>query len=241
MANKAIVFLHGHMGSSAQFEQWLPMIGAGGADVHNASLPGHGSTLDEFVKNGRGEWEKCVADLLNDLRSRYEGIFMVGHSMGGLLSVCAAVQAPQKIEAVVAIALPLQIKLSYEGLKIRFLSVCPQKPDEDPRICAARQFCGVGGLTAWNAFRLLPNTVGLLKMIRHTRRALDRLTVPLTVINSAGDEVVSEKSLRIVRDKLPRADIVELKASSHFLYTPEESRKIVSVIRDVIHGNAGVK
>lgn len=64
--------------------------------AHNPAYP---------VRNG---WAELVQELLDELRARYTGpVVLVGHSMGGMLSLMAAKAAPQAVRCVVLLDAPV--------------------------------------------------------------------------------------------------------------------------------------
>jgi carboxylesterase len=233
MTKRAIVLVHGYMGCSAQFNDLIPFIRNVDAEIIRFVLPGHETSLDQYLESGWKDWKSSVTELLDRLRAQYESILLVGHSMGGLLSICAAVESSEKIQAIVSIAMPIYLKMSFSGMKMRIMTLFPPKGSENEQISAARNCCGVSGLTLFNSIRLLPNTIGLLKIIRHTKRSLEMLSVPLVLIYSTSDEIISWKSSRFIKSRFPSAELVRLNKSGHFWFSKEETAKIASVIIDL--------
>ncbi len=170
-------------------------------------------------------------EALHALRQTFDSILIVGHSMGGLMAIRAAVENGEQIERIVALALPLYIRLTRRTLRIRVRSLGRPKASDAPEVQAARALGGVSGLTLLNSVRLLPNTLGLLAVMRDTRPLVSQLTVPLTVIHSTGDELVSDRSLSYVKAHLPDAETVVLHAASHFYYPPSDRARIQEAVR----------
>ncbi|HPF53423.1 MAG TPA: alpha/beta fold hydrolase [Clostridia bacterium] len=221
MGGTAIIFVHGHMGSVRQF---VPLISALGADVskYNISLPGHDGTVADFVKSDRHVWQRYVTSRVAELRWQFDELVLVGHSMGGLLLINAAIACPDKIKGVIAVSLPLYIKLTTLGIRIRLSCIGKAVRGEDERVTAAREMNGVSGICLANSYKLLPNIQGLLRVMKETRKELGKLTVPLTIMNSANDEIVSLRTLSFARKSLPGVKVVTLKQASHFWFPKEE-------------------
>ena len=220
------VFIHGFMGSPAQFSRLAEVARAAGSQSRLITLPGHGGGVREFMRAGRSAWLAHVETELADLRAQHEKLLLVGHSMGGLLAINAAAKQPEGIAGILALALPLYLRATANGLRIRIHSVLPARPEEDSRVCAARELRGVQGVTLWNAPALVPNSLGLLRLMAQTRKALPNLAVPLNVINSAEDELVSRRSLAFVRERLPKASVFEQRESSHFWYSENDKTEL---------------
>ncbi len=229
MIKPVILFIHGFMGSTRQFDSIEPSVLHAGAEVRRLVLPGHEGTLGEFCRSGRKDWLEAVRAEIRRLEGEHSTIILVGHSMGGLMSVLVADEF-ECVKGVVAIAFPLYPRQSAEGIKNRIAAIKGPKPDESILISEGRRLSGVSGFSPHNSFRIVPNTLGLLKLMRLTRKKLPSLATPLTVINSVRDELVSPRSAAFVRRKLPAARCIEGETAYHFLFAPND----IQVISDEI-------
>lgn len=227
MKDVCVVFIHGFMGNSALFAPFAEAVAACGAEVRLLTLPGHGGTLREFLRVGRREWQAYVDAELAALQAQQKTLLVVGHSMGGLLAVNVAAKRPDRIVGIFALAFPLYLRMTWVGIRIRTASACRERPGEDPRIVAARELRGVSGVTLWNAPALIPNSLGLLRLMGRTRKNLPRLVPTLAVANSTGDELVSfSRSLALVRRSLPGTQVLQLHESSHFWFCQNEEKAL---------------
>lgn len=230
----AIVFLHGFMGSPRQFDRLLEVLGPVEADTLCLTLPSHGGTLADFVEAGRKDWQRWTLEQISDLANRYDRLVLVGHSMGGLLLIQAASEAPEKITAVAALAVPLKVRLTFRAVSVRLRSLSAPKPGEDPAVTAARDLCGVSGLSVDGAWRLLPNTIGLLRLVAEARREVSRLLMPLLTVHSQADEIVSVRSAQAARDWGREVEALVLSSASHFWYPQEELEQIAGRLRAML-------
>lgn len=231
MPKQAIVFVHGFMGRSAQFDTLRRTLSERvSADMHSIVLPGHEETLAGFTRSNEADWQRCVSRRLDELRTNYDRLLLIGHSMGGLLLINAAAARPDKIEGIIAISLLLRLKCSISGLVIRARSLYPAKARENQYVAAARAMNGVSGITLVNACRLIPNALGFLHIMKAARRALSALCMPLTAVQSASDETVSMKTIPVIRASCQGAQILLLKKASHFWFPKAETDQIADCI-----------
>jgi 2-succinyl-6-hydroxy-2,4-cyclohexadiene-1-carboxylate synthase len=90
----AVLFLHGFMGSSADWRGTIPALG-GRAFCIAVDLPGHGSSLelpaDSYTTEGA---TRAVIDTLD--RLEVERPILVGYSMGGRLALYLALRYPER-------------------------------------------------------------------------------------------------------------------------------------------------
>lgn len=236
MAKKVILFIHGFMGSSKQFKSIMPLLSDCGAEMRCVVLAGHETLLGEFMKSGAEDWQRSVDDCISELREEFDEIYLVGHSMGGLLAVRSAVKCPDKICGIVALGFPIKVHVTYGWLHNAMMAAKPPKEGENPAITAARALSGVSGMNVSGYFGTMPKAFEFFGVVRKSGKEIGRLTVPLTVINSGVDEIVSRKAGRFVKRNLPSAKLIELKNSGHFLFTPEENTLMADAIKLVLAG-----
>ena len=228
---QAILFVHGHMGSPKQFVPLISLLRGAAGDIYSVTLPGHDGTAEEFARSNKSEWQGCVDGYIDELRTRYESLLLVGHSMGGLLLINSAAANPASIRAIIAIALPLYLRISAKSIGIRLSAIQKPKPNESPAVALAREMCGVSGIGIHNTLRLVPNTFGLFSLMRQCRGALSRLACELCIINSRGDELVSMRTVPYAMRKSGFVSTLTLDAASHFRYPQRELESIAQKIR----------
>lgn len=236
-SQNVILCVHGFMGLPRQFDNLLADLDDQSWDVRNLLLPGHGAGVREFADSGPAVWIPAVEDCLAELRGTYENIVVWTHSMGGLLAIIAAAKNPARIRRIVAIALPIRLRLSFAGIRINVSALLGKKQSEDPRVVAAIELRGVDDVTWLNAVRLLPNVKRLrVDLVRQATKVVTDLDVPLTVVNSMADETVPRSATRVIRRLRPDARVLVLRQSSHFWFTEEEKRMIVEAMDEAMLG-----
>ena len=223
---KAVLFIHGFMGSPKQFEYLFPIASAHGFFPQALLLPGHGSTLDEFCKTPAQAWQAHVHKELTSLRETYSKILLVGHSMGGLLAVSEAARDAVCICGLLAIAFPLHLKVSLKGISTNIRYIKKRVNKTDKFVTAAKAASGVAGISLLNSIKLLPNVMQLKRISALARSDLRCFELPLTLIQSNNDEWVSGKSASFARRILKCPKIVELSESGHFWYS-ETDKEII--------------
>jgi len=223
---KAVLFIHGFMGSPKQFEYLFPVASAHGFFPKALLLPGHGRTIAEFCKTPAQDWQAHVHKELNALRETYSKILLVGHSMGGLLAVSEAERDASCICGLLALALPLHLRVSLKGIctNIRYIKKRINKTDKF--VTAAKAASGVAGISLLNSIKLLPYVMQLKRLSALARFGLRRFGLPLTIVQSNNDEWVSGKSASYARRILKSPKIVELCESGHFWYS-ETDKEII--------------
>ena len=207
-----------------------------GADMFYHILPGHETSLADFRKTGAADWQASVDGRLAQLRREYDRIVLVGHSMGGLLAVCTAVENADKIVGITAISFPIKISLKREWIALCLGATKPYSEGEDPRVTAARKMAGVKIESVGEYLSTLPQNFEFLKTTKAAQKKLHKLKVPLTVINSVNDEIVNRSATEFIFSQLPDAQIIVQEKSSHYLFDADDETFIVSTIARMVNG-----
>ena len=85
-SKKVILFIHGILGTPNHFECFISLV-PDNISVYNVLLDGHGKGVKEFSKTSMKKWKKQIDDIVNELCSSHEEIYIVAHSMGCLLAL----------------------------------------------------------------------------------------------------------------------------------------------------------
>jgi carboxylesterase len=187
-----VLLVHGLNGSKQDFAEIEGRLLERGMVVVNMLLPGHGSTVKEMLNTGWNDWSQAVIEEVRALKQRCDEVFLVGHSMGGALSLHAA--AHEEVAGIVSICAPLYL---HPGLKaaVRVAKyITPLLPSlrEDVRDRTAR------GPNAREGYRWWPMRPldSLLQFLPHLREELPRITVPALIMISIHDHVVPAREGR---------------------------------------------
>lgn len=224
--NISVLLVHGHMGRRAQFDFLLPTLDEAGVEYRALCLPGHEGNVGDFAHSTAAQWQEAYDNALAEMRDRGK-VLVVTHSMGGLLALDQAYRAPDEApDGILALCLPLAVRLTLLGVRLRVASALPPSKNEDERFAAARAMCGVGGINILNSARLIPNTIALLRMIRRSRRTVRGLTLPLTVVNSLSDDIVSPRAIGLATRCGDCVNTVTLSRSTHFRF-PDEEKDVI--------------
>ena len=187
-----VLLVHGLNGSQKDFAEMEMQLLERDMVVVNMLLPGHGSKIEEMLKSGWEDWSQAVHEELRALKQRCDVVFLVGHSMGGALSLHAS--AHEEVTGIVSICAPLYM---HPGLKVAVRAVkyiTPLLPTlrEDVRDREGRRRYRRDGYR-WTAMRPVES---LLQFLPHLREELPRITAPALIMTSIHDHVVPARDGR---------------------------------------------
>lgn len=92
-SNKACLLVHGFPGTPAEMRPIADYIHQRGWATKGILLPGLGHQIDNITEYTYQDWVSAVTAGLNELRQRYDFVMVIGHSMGGALSMNAITEA----------------------------------------------------------------------------------------------------------------------------------------------------
>ena len=222
-ADTVIVFIHGIQGSPVQFGYMIEKLN-GAYSIENLLLPGHGSTMKAFARSSMEQWQNYVDEKIKQLENVYENIILVGHSMGCLLSVQAALSYPRRIRGLFLLAIPLKIRIRFPYVKNGAI-IGFSKKNHNEVIAAGRKGNSISASNPLEYLAGIWRYIEVLAKSRSTRELLRRIKVPITVVQSADDEIVSKASLRYV-DQMKNVQ-VRLVQSGHYYY-PKAVKELIS-------------
>ena len=187
-----VLLVHGLNGSQKDFAEMEAQLIERDMVVVNMLLPGHGSKIKEMLNSGWEDWSQAVHEELCALKQRCDVVFLIGHSMGGALSLHAA--AHEEVTGIVSICAPLYM---HPGLKIAVRAVkyiTPLLPTlrEDVRDPEGRRRYRRDGYR-WTAMRPVES---LLQFLPHLREELPHISAPALIMTSIHDHVVPARDGR---------------------------------------------
>jgi carboxylesterase len=234
-----IIFTHGFVGSPRQFDELVKHAQQHGYSTAALLLPGHGGKAKPFGKSTMLEWQEHVDSKVEEYSAKYRDIWLVGHSMGGLLSLNAAIKYSDIIRGVFLLATPFKLVIfSKNAFIVRFKLIFYKKTHP---LKAAY----INGSSIKPSLSLLWHSIGRSSQVRKlmsiTESILPDINTPVTSIYSYADEVVSIKSLEILSGGLKNIELNNhfLKYSNHAYYTEHEHKIIENeLIRLVSRGHS---
>ncbi|MDR3277213.1 MAG: alpha/beta fold hydrolase [Oscillospiraceae bacterium] len=226
-----VVFIHGFIGSPAQFDDLADAVYQNGASVLSLLLPGHGGAARDFAAHGYADWEAHVQSELEKYAGQYEKIYLAGHSMGCLLALNVCAAAKYKLAGLFLTFTPLKINyLNPRALftRLRFLTYGRGHPVKS----AYYNALSITAPSFWHYLYYVKPSIEFLRLAAKTKRILRDVTAPVVSIHSKRDETVAFSSARAVYDGLINAEKqrIILQKSLHAYYTEDERE----IIRDAL-------
>jgi carboxylesterase len=218
-----ILLVHGFTGTPKEMRTMGEYFAAQGKTVLGIRLPGHATQPDDMTGRRWTDWLQAVEDGYHLLRSAGKQVFIMGLSMGGILTLTAAARLP--VQGVVAMstpyALPDDPRLPYLKLFALFMSSVPKGESDwhDPAMAAEHVDYPDYPIRSFAELRDL-----LVVM----REALPRVTVPVLLVHSRQDGGVSVENVQKIFDRLGTQDksMLMVEQSGHVVTRDLERERI---------------
>lgn len=193
-AKPACLLVHGFTASPKEMRLLGEYLHQQGYTCLGIRLTGHATTPEAMIRSRYTDWMASVEDGYHILRGVSNNIFLVGLSMGGVLSLLMSTRLP--VKGVVALSAPSRLERDYPTWFLRLAS-------------KAKKFSPKGkgkpgsGWFDPNAYREhvsypqnpVRSVAELKELILEMRAALPNVTVPVLLMHSKDDTYVLPENM----------------------------------------------
>ena len=216
-SQEACLLIHGFTGSPAHMRYLGQSLNDKGYTVKGLLLPGHGTSLKQMEKTNSRDWWTKVESEYQELREKYDRVYVLGLSMGGILSLLLAQE--YDVDKVVPIAAPikLQDKLAYLTPILKYFKRFRRWPEES----IDDYDIGYSGMPV----KTVPE---LLKLMKKAKSNLAKVECPTLIVQSYQDQTVKPVSAEIIHKNITSSDkeILWLEKSGHVCTVGPEKEKL---------------
>ena len=194
-------------------------------------LAGHGTSENDLMRTTKDDWFNSVLDGFYILRGVCDKIFVVGHSMGGLLTLKLANE--HDVEKIVTLAAPIFID---EGMGLRHLppkELCGNACTFTPR----KKLDDVPPAVN-NVYEKTPlvSVHELLDLIADVKNLLPKVNAPILIMHGEDDHTAQPRSARFIMDNVGSRikKIITVPNSGHLLPLDENREFVFEEVLDFI-------
>ena len=210
-ADSAALCLHGLTGTPYEVRPLGAALAARGIRALGPALPGHNETPGALAATTHRDWLEAARSHLRALRADHERVFVVGLSMGGLLTLQLAAEAGP--DAVVTVATPLRLQGVVPWLVpvLKYVVPFPKKRGSDIRDPEARRrHPGYGVMP-------LRSVHELMRLQEQVRPQLKRVRCPILVAHGVHDRTADPTDARSIIEQVgsDRPELLLLESSGH--------------------------
>lgn len=210
LGRTGVVVIHGFTANPVGTRPLGQRLAAEGYTVEVPLLPGHGTSHRDLARTGYADWSDAVERLVDQLAARADRVVLIGHSMGGTLSLDLAARRAEVVDAVVAINPAIR---APRGLLARVAGLLAPIVPYVPRDLAGLPTDDIAlDGTEESAYALVParSAASLLRELDRIRAGLLDVTAPLLVVRSPEDHTVDPQDALDVLELAASRDLREL-------------------------------
>ncbi|HSM25782.1 MAG TPA: alpha/beta hydrolase [Anaerolineaceae bacterium] len=227
---KPIIFLHGWLGSWGLWQKTMEYLGETNR-TYALDFWGFGESTDKLSTYRVQDFVELVVQFMDQLGIQKAPL--VGHSMGGTVSLMASIRFQNRIEKVViigspivgsSISLPLKMagkRIVSERLFLHFGLFRKFLKTLSPLICKHPDFPEIidRDLSRTNLESFL-NSIRSLQSV-DLKDDLKNLTIPILGLYGKRDNIVSPAQNRLLKQIIPQSEIELFPKSGHFIMLEE--------------------
>ena len=225
MKKKALLFIHGFAGGTYDYGELINDLELNGLfDIFSYTMKGHGNlvinkvTKDDWIKDAEYNIEKLI-------KYGYKEIYVVGHSMGGVIAAYLASKYKEVKKLV--LAAPAFQYFKFEGNKINILESIKVVPnlfkDYNKEEVISRLF--KVPITTIKEF---------MSLVSEHHSDVKNIVCPTLIIHGTKDEIVPDTSVNYVYDNIKSTSVtlVEINGLTHDLFINDRYTDVKKLIFD---------
>mgnify|MGYP000632705769 CR=1 FL=1 len=222
-SSAGVLLIHGFTGLPVELFSLGNYLNPQNFNVLCPRLAGHGVDEQNLMRTTRDDWFNSVLDGFYILSGLCDKIFVVGHSMGGLLTLKLA--SEQKITKIVTLAAPIFID---DGLGLKNLP--PKEFCGNACIIQPRKKLNDVPQAANDVYKKTPlvSVHELVDLIADVKNILPKITVPILIMHGEDDHTAQPRSARFIMDNIgSKQKFITTVANSGHLLALDDNRDFV--------------
>lgn len=231
-----ILYIHGIMGSPIEFIPFAENLINAPIDYKAILLPGHGGSGRAFLKSNRHAWKLCIDQEVEMFVKRYKHVYLIGHSLGGLLALNAAIQFP--ISGIMLINTALRTRITFQQISLSLRVLLASKNSQDPLISTYRNSFSISLVDWWTIPAWLLPMADVLWVASETRKILPLINTPVFIYQSLKDETVHPISARLLKNSLinSKVKLTYFENSTHAFFEEKDRQLMMGDLTQLING-----
>ena len=224
---KAILMIHGFAGGTYDEEDLAFALELERRfDVYSFTLPGHDRSI--IVKAKKDDWINACEDKINMLiKSGYKEIYVIGHSMGGVLA-CLLATNHKEVKKLVLIAPAFEALDSKDG-NINIFSSIKKAPQIIKTYSKDEVISRMTKMP-------IPMVFEFQKLIKESQGLPAKVTCPTLLVHGTNDQIVPLSSSENIYQKLnvPVKKMLIVKDATHHMFKDAKKDLVIKEIHSFL-------
>lgn len=230
----AILLVHGFAGGvydAEYLDHRLELVSK--FDVFTFTLPGHDGNTSKKI-TGSSWIKKAESEVEFLINNGYKKIYVIGHSMGGVIATYLASKY-KEIKKLVLVA-PAFHFISYEGDKVKPLSALSKTPK------LIEQY-GIKQLTS-RMTKLPTNAIiEFINLVKKYQRIPQKVTIPTLILQGTSDNVVPPTTPDYIFNNLSskKKRVIYLEGVTHDVFRESKKEQATDIIKSFLKRTNSIK
>lgn len=223
-----VLLIHGFTATTAEVRLMAEKLHLAGLTTAAPLLPGHGTHPDDLNRATWPMWLQKVKETYERLLEVCQKVFVLGTSMGALLSLELAAQHPE-IAGLILFSPALKVDSLWLAPLIAPFKAYLKKQPKDPRL-------------AWKGYTVYPlkGAAQLYQLQKHVRKVLPKIHQPILICTGEKDETISNEAVASMVSRIKSAEIhlYLFHNRAHFIMLEDDLDEASEVVLNFIQNNA---
>jgi carboxylesterase len=201
----ACLLIHGFTGTPKEMRWMGEYLNGQGTTCLGVRLCGHATRPKDMIHSRWTDWTASVEDGYNLLRGVTDRIFLVGLSMGGVLSLLMSTRLD--VKGVVAMSTPFELPVKFPAWELKIVSMFKSYMRKN-RGAPDEGWFDKEGFAGHISYPLNPvrSAAELQIMLGRMRSVLPKVNVPVLLVHSKDDKYVPSDSMTRIHESLGTLD-----------------------------------
>lgn len=237
-SSKCVIAVHGFSSAPKEVEEMALYLNYKGLNVYAPRLRGHGTVPEDLSTRTYQDWYNNLSRAITIATLKYDKIFLVGFSTGGLLTLLSSKKYFLELGGIICINAALNLN------DMRIQTLLPAVSFWNDIVTAVnahtmkREY--VDNQPRYPEINYNKYYVQSIKQLRelmsHTKKTLRRINAPTLILQAKNDPVVNPSSAYEIYDKIrsKNKDIIMIDIAKHVMIKGEDTKRVFDKITDFI-------
>ena len=236
-AKAGIVLVHGYLAAPEEMRALGERLRATGYHCYGVRLDGHGTAPRNLADVNWTDWMLSLTAAYALLRNLNEKVYIVGFSMGGLLSLLKAADLGTQADGLVTINTALRIKdnrASFAGAAVIWNELLKNLNIESGRLDYVENKPFNPHINYRQNY--LKGVKQLSLVIERCEKRLSQVSCPTLILQSDADPIVRPQSAQVIHKKIASSikELHVLESSRHHIVNDESLDRVTELIVDFL-------
>ena len=236
--NICVIAIHGFSSSPKEMEKLALYLNAKNLNIYTPRIDGHGTVAEDLKTKKWQDWYNSISRAITIATLKYEKIFIVGFSTGGLLALLSTKKQYKEFCGIVCINAAIHLKdLRLKTIlpAISFWNDLVKAFNEDNYV---KEFVeNIPENPEINYHKHYISSIEELNLLmKKTNKNLNKIRKPILIIQSKDDPVVNPSSAYEIYEKIQSKDkiIKIINSQKHVIITQDNKDEIFEYIFEFI-------